>query len=580
MAAAAAEAADDGLFSAGGFSPASAAPVDTRAVDTPDQNPEIDEGFYHKDSDLFYQRYTDFRILSNYNFKGGVGKTTSTYATAEGLAARYRAEPPTPGHPSKRMRNHDKPAGVLMVDFDPQMSLTSYVLGRTFYEVGGYDQFFEHESYKGRYNSFLALAGPIKWTAAGPHQEVRPAQVTRIMLSQHVSDSNVAPMGDHSATHDMARPSPKRAKEHGHKGKAPPEDGEAPDTNLFLLPGSFSLSDIDTELTRLWKLADNANVFRLAALYHMLWMTAAYYNIKTVIIDLPPAATGLSQTAILSSHYFTIPFFADFFSEAAIDAFATLVSAEDEEEEEGDFAEPPLDQHQMPYAAFVHRFIVEKGVWPTSLAALLKNCDRGPRALRDARGLADHPSTTGIFPDMRKLLGWSKPGPKFLGGILTRMAYSARSGTGGLFKSHTTAAQGLERRIFASKNNREFFRRVQESLAQLHGNIHEWFRCDDAGVLAESPGWADDLAPTDFILGVMEEGNQLRDIAQREGLPIHALAHPHLYTYNDQGSCIQLKKDKVRIILDYTIPRHVRDIDILITRLTEMMAFAETMRND
>eukprot|EP00040_Diaphanoeca_grandis_P009205 m.48006 g.48006 ORF g.48006 m.48006 type:complete len:135 (-) comp20639_c0_seq2:545-949(-) len=47
-------------------------------------------------------------------------------------------------------------------------------------------------------------------------------------------------------------------------------------------------------------------------------MTACFHGFKYIVVDLPPSPGALTRTCLMSSHYFQIPFFPDFFSCEAI----------------------------------------------------------------------------------------------------------------------------------------------------------------------------------------------------------------------------------------------------------------------
>ena len=72
----------------------------------------------------------------------------------------------------------------------------------------------------------------------------------------------------------------------------------------------------------------------------------------------------------------------------------------------------------------------------------------------------------------------------------------------------------------------------------------------------------------------------MRDIAQREGLPIHKLGETHLYTYKEYArgevKDVPLEKTKKQAMLKHTIPRHKYDADMIVKRLTAMMEMANS----
>jgi Mrp family chromosome partitioning ATPase len=86
---------------------------------------KIDTGIRSQTPPTDYQEYAHkVQIITRYVIKGGVGKTTSNFATAYSLA--------------------EKRETVLMVDLDPQRNLTQLVLHRTVSYLfhGDYEYFF------------------------------------------------------------------------------------------------------------------------------------------------------------------------------------------------------------------------------------------------------------------------------------------------------------------------------------------------------------------------------------------------------------------------------------------------------
>ncbi len=109
-----------------------------------------------------------------------------------------------------------------MVDLDPQMSLTSLVLGRSFRNlqpVGGADAFFTPgRGYTGRYNCFRALGGPVLYAGGGERQKIYPAQVTAISL--------VSLLGSRAEGRQHFFTRAPIAVQHALQGAAPQQDGD------------------------------------------------------------------------------------------------------------------------------------------------------------------------------------------------------------------------------------------------------------------------------------------------------------------------------------------------------------------
>ena len=221
---------------------------------------------------LYFSHRFQVKIVSRHLPKGGVGKTLSCFTSAFELAF---------ANPGKK---------ILMVDGDSQCNLTQLVLGSTVDllvdEPGNYAQYFDcfpdlpgldkkfvancGLRFDGRWNLFLALLPAM-----------RPGMGTALKTAQLISVGT--------------------------------EQG-----NLFLLPGSERMNELDVDLAR--AVVDPSHAFRgqLGAFYHLMRMTAAFYGIDLIVLDLPPSLSAWTRVAIMSSDCFIVPFQPDFFSMHAI----------------------------------------------------------------------------------------------------------------------------------------------------------------------------------------------------------------------------------------------------------------------
>jgi cellulose biosynthesis protein BcsQ len=139
------------------------------------------------------------------------------------------------------------------------------------------------EGYDGRFNVFHALAPQL---LLGVNEAILPAQLTQV-----VDNGRENGIGD----------------------------------RLFLLPGHQQLATIDSFLARALSGSDFGSVGKLGVLFCMLQMTAKFYNIDVILLDLPPSLSPMTRVAIMSSHYFMIPFTSDFFSYEAIRSLQQMI---------------------------------------------------------------------------------------------------------------------------------------------------------------------------------------------------------------------------------------------------------------
>jgi chromosome partitioning protein len=188
-------------------------------------------------------------IITFFNHKGGVGKTTLLYHLAWKFA-----------------ENNKK---VLMVDADSQCNLSTLSLGE--------EEFVKHYEEHPLDNIKAGLA---------PAFESRPKLIEGIYC---------------------------------------PTVGN--NANLFLLPGSFDLTEYETQLS----VAINFNTTFLTmanlpgSFYKLISECADKYKIDYVFIDLNPGLSAINQTLLFSSDYFIMPCGVDYFSKQAIKSLSNVL---------------------------------------------------------------------------------------------------------------------------------------------------------------------------------------------------------------------------------------------------------------
>ncbi|MFN5984023.1 MAG: ParA family protein [Fluviicola sp.] len=191
------------------------------------------------------------KIITFFNHKGGVGKTTQLYNLAWALSQKGKK--------------------VLMVDADSQCNLSSVALGE--------EKFEQH---------YINFPNDNIKIGVAPAFEARPTLIEAIYCPQIEGNEN-----------------------------------------LFLLPGSFDISENETQLS----VAINFNVTFLTmtnlpgSFYRLIRKCCEKYEIDYVLIDLNPGLSAINQTLLFSSNYFVIPCGVDFFSKQAINSLAKVLPA-------------------------------------------------------------------------------------------------------------------------------------------------------------------------------------------------------------------------------------------------------------
>jgi len=188
-------------------------------------------------------------IVSFFNHKGGVGKTTQLYNLAWALSLKGKK--------------------VLMVDADSQCNLSSQCLGE--------DGFEDH---------YIKYPDDNLKSGLAPAFEARPSLIKPVYCPKVQNNDN-----------------------------------------LFLLPGSFDISQNETQLS----VAINFNVTFLTmtnlpgSFFHLIQKCAEVNYIDYILIDLNPGLSAINQTLLFSSNYFVIPCGVDYFSKQAIKSLAKVL---------------------------------------------------------------------------------------------------------------------------------------------------------------------------------------------------------------------------------------------------------------
>ena len=189
--------------------------------------------------------------IALFNHKGGVSKTTTTFNLGWMLASK--------GH------------RVVMVDSDPQCSLSGLVLG-----YKGQDEF--EKFYK-------TQPGRNIRDGLSPAFESRPKEIEGI--------------------------------------KCVPVKGN---DNLFLLPGHIRLSEYEVSLGMAQELSGTIQTLQNlpGSISYLLAKTAEFHKAEYILIDMNPSLSSINQNILMTSDYFIVPTSPDYFSVMAIDSLATV----------------------------------------------------------------------------------------------------------------------------------------------------------------------------------------------------------------------------------------------------------------
>lgn len=96
---------------------------------------------------------------------------------------------------------------------------------------------------------------------------------------------------------------------------------------LFLLPGSFDLSEYEVSLGISFTVSAALGTLKNlpGSFNYLIQKTAEKYNADYVIIDMNPSLSAINQVLLESSNYFIVPAMPDYFSNMAINSLAKTI---------------------------------------------------------------------------------------------------------------------------------------------------------------------------------------------------------------------------------------------------------------
>ncbi len=212
-------------------------------------------------------------IISVFNHKGGVGKTT----TCIHLAAAF----------------NDLGKRVLLVDADSQCNLTSFLL-------------LNHSTV------FGSELSEVENLNLAQVQDDNNRIIGELQESRTTLKFGVSPVFD-------GRPV-------GIKGMEPKICSGISEA-VGLIPGDVDIGRLETTLALAHNFTDAlTNLVNVpGAFYNFIQLTADKFNAEVILVDLPPSLSALSQNLVLASRAVVIPVFPDLFSKLAVESLSSVL---------------------------------------------------------------------------------------------------------------------------------------------------------------------------------------------------------------------------------------------------------------
>ncbi len=152
--------------------------------------------------------------------------------------------------------------------------------------------------------------------------------------------------------------------------------------NLFLLPGSFDITEFEVQLGVSFQLSNSFSSLKNlpGSFYYLFKECAEKLNIDYVLVDLNPSLSAINQGLISSSDYFILPSSPDYFSQMAIKSISRILPQWEKwaTEARKSFARStyPLPECKPKFLGYtINDFTIKNGKPATAFANIIKKID-------------------------------------------------------------------------------------------------------------------------------------------------------------------------------------------------------------
>ncbi len=250
-------------------------------------------------------------IITFFNHKGGVGKTTSLREFAGVLSNEYKKK-------------------VLIVDADPQCSLTSATLYNFFLELGinlkrEEDKDFDYaalsEDERTEINDDLVQKGEMFYRGDEVYENRRPQGSVRTLYEF------LRPIVNESVDEETIRAQAAKTE----LVKVAGFD------SLYVLPGELELSSLESVIGNGVKLHQVLPLYKKVpgaisrSIRVLAEQNSANIKFDVVLVDLNPGITSLNQSLLMGGDYYLLPALPDYYSRRAVYSFAKALHTWDTE---------------------------------------------------------------------------------------------------------------------------------------------------------------------------------------------------------------------------------------------------------